>query len=314
MRTLIGLSLPALLTLAGCATTFHAGAPKNMVDVIAHRGASAYAPENTLASFSKAIELKADWFELDVHLTKDGQVVVTHDGNLERVAGIKKTVPEMTLAEIRQADAGAWFAKEFTGERFPTLDETLALAAKGRIGVYIEVKSDASDRQLLGGMLETASRHQGSRNALLRALMDQIEASRTPNLELTRKTIALVRARHMKDQVVIQSFSPVSCVVALAEAPEMRTEFLGGDDKDHPERWQQYLAFGHAVGVAGFNIDYDSVTAERIAAFHRDGKTCAVWTVDDPAAMRHCVECGADAIISNKPDLLLSTLRELGKR
>jgi glycerophosphoryl diester phosphodiesterase len=313
MKITACLSTLGLLLLAGCATAFHAGAPQNMVDVIAHRGASAYAPENTLASFAKAIEQKADWFELDVHLTKDGQVAVIHDGSLERVAGIKKRVPEMTLAEIKQADAGSWFGKGFAGERIPTLDEALALA-KNRTGVYIEIKSDSPDKELVGNMFETVSNHTGPRNALLGTLMGQIEASRTPNLELTRKTIALVRARHMKDQVVIQSFSPVSCVVALAEAPEMRTEFLGGDDKDDPARWPQYLAFGTAVDVAGFNINFDSVTPERIAAFHKAGKTCAVWTVDDPTAMRRCVECGADAIISNKPDLLLSTLHVLGKR
>jgi glycerophosphoryl diester phosphodiesterase len=313
MRITACLSTLGLLLLTGCATTFHAGAPKGMVDVIAHRGASAYAPENTLASFAKAIELKADWFELDVHLTKDGQVVVIHDGSLERVAGIKKSVPEMTLAEIKLADAGASFAKEFAGERIPTLDETLALA-KNRVGIYIEIKSDAPDKSLVGRMAETAAKHQGSRDALLRALMEEIKASNTPTLELTRKTIALVRARHEKNQIVIQSFSPVCCLVALAEAPEMRTEFLGGDDKDNPNRWPQYIAFGNAVGVAGFNINFDSLTPERVAAFHKDGKTCAVWTVDDPAAMRRCVECGADRIISNKPDVLLATLHGLGKR
>ena len=311
MRTLHCATL--CLLLAGCATTFHAGAPKDMVDVIAHRGASVYAPENTLAAFAKAMEMKADWFELDVHLTRDGQLAVIHDGSLERVAGVKKHVSTLTLAEVKAADAGAWFSKDFTGERIPTLDEALTLA-KGRAGVYIEIKSDAPDKVLTAKMMETVSSHRGAREALLRALVDQIEASRTPTLELTRKTIAAVRARHMKNQVVLQSFSPVCCAVALAEAPEMRVEFLGGDDKDDPGRWTQYLAFGEAVGVAGFNINYESVTPGRIAAFHAAGRTCAVWTVDDPEAMRRCVECGADAIISNKPDVLLATLRELGKR
>jgi glycerophosphoryl diester phosphodiesterase len=302
-----------LLLLAGCATTFHAGAPKNMVDVIAHRGASAYAPENTLAAFSKAVELKADWFELDVHLTKDGQLAVIHDGSLERVAGIKKHVSTLTLAEVKNADVGAWVSQDFAGERIPTFDESLDLA-KGRVGVYIEIKSDLPDKQLIAKMAETVSKHQGPRDALLRALMEQIEDARTPTLELTRKTVETVRARRMKNQVVIQSFSPVCCVIALAEAPELRTEYLGGEDKDDPNRWPQFLAIGHAIGVAGFNINADSVTAERVAAFHQAGKTCAVWTVDDPAEMRRCVECGVDAVISNKPDLALSTLRDLGKR
>ncbi len=313
MRIATGLSVLGLLLLAGCATTFHAGAPQDMVDVIAHRGASAYTPENTLAAFSKAMEQKADWFELDVHLTKDGQLAVIHDGSLERVAGVKKHVSTLSLAEVKAVDAGTWFSKDFAGEHIPTLEEALDLA-RGRVGVYIEIKSDAPDKVLTGRMMETVSKHQGSRDALLRALMKQIEDSRTPTLELVRKTIGAVRALHMKHQVVLQSFSPVCCAVALAEAPEMRTEFLGGDDKDDPERWPRFLAFGNAVGVAGFNINFDSLTPERIAAFHRDGKTCAVWTVDEPAAMRRCVECGADAIITNKPDVLLSALREMGKR
>jgi glycerophosphoryl diester phosphodiesterase len=284
-----------------------------MVDVIAHRGASAYAPENTLASFAKSIELEADWFELDVQLTKDGQVVVIHDGNLERVAGVKKSVAEMTLEEIKQVDVGSRFSKEFAGERIPTFDEALALM-KNRTGVYVELKVAKHDKVLNRGIGEIVSNHRGSHGALLRALMDKIETSQTPPLELARKVIAQVRARNVKDRVVFQSFSPVCTVVTLVEAPEVRTEFLSFVEKDDPERWPRSVAFANAVGVAGLNVNFDTATPERVADFHRAGMTCAVWTVDDPAIVQCCVERGVNRIISNKPDVVLATLRELGKR
>lgn len=284
-----------------------------MIDVIAHRGASAYAPENTLASFSKAVELNADWFELDVQLTKDGHVVVVHDGDLERVAGVKKNVAEMTLEEVRRVDVGSRFSEEFAGEHIPVFDEALALAMN-RSGVYVEIKVAKHDKALNRRIGEIVSNHRSSRDALLQALMDEIEASQTPPLDLTRKVIAQVHALHMEDQVVFQSFSPVCTVVTLTEAPEIRTEFLSFIEKDDPERWPRSVVFANAVGVAGLNVNIETATPERVAAFHEAGMTCAVWTVDDPAIVQCCVERGVNRIISNKPDVVLATLRDLGKR
>ncbi len=284
-----------------------------MIDVIAHRGASAYAPENTLASFARAVELNADWLELDVQLTKDGEVVVIHDGDLERVAGIQKNVAEMTLEEIRRVDVGSRFSKEFAGERIPAFDGVLALA-RDRAGVYVELKVPKHDKVLNRRIGEIVSGHRGSRPALLAALMDEIEASKTPPLELTRKVIAQVRARDMQDRVVFQSFSPVCTIVTLAEAPEVRTEFLSFVEKDDPERWPRSVVFANAVGVAGINVNIETATPERVADFHRAGMTCAVWTVDDPAIVQCCVERGVNRIISNKPDVVLATLRALGQR
>lgn len=307
------LSPLALLTLAGCATTFHAGAPEGAVGVIAHRGASAHAPENTLAAFAKALEMGADWFELDCHLTRDGQAAVLHDGDLKRVAGIERRVAAMTMAELKQVDAGSWFDPAFKGEPIPTLEESLDFA-KGRIGVYLEVKSAAPDTKLMETLWVLAQNHAGDGQTLLRAMLVEIEKSRTPNLELTRKCLEAVKARRMRHQVVLQSFSPVVCVIALAEMPELRTEFLGSDDPEKPEQWARFVEFGMRVGVHGFNINKDSVTAERIAMFHNAGKTCAVWTVDDPEAMLDCAAKGADAIITNRPALCITTLQHAGKR
>lgn len=107
--------------------------------VIAHRGASADAPENTLAAFREAWRQGADGIEGDFHLTADGQIVCTHDETTERVAKTKLTVSTSTLAELQRLDVGAWFSPQFAGERMPTLTDVLATVPPGKL-IYIEVK------------------------------------------------------------------------------------------------------------------------------------------------------------------------------
>lgn len=114
----------------------HAGRPL----VIAHRGASGYAPENTFAAFQLAVEQGADMVELDVHLSRDGEVVVIHDDRLERTTDGHGLVGAATLAELRRLDAGAWRDARFAGQRIPTLDEVLAWA-RGRTRLAIEIKN-----------------------------------------------------------------------------------------------------------------------------------------------------------------------------
>lgn len=110
--------------------------------IIAHRGASAYAPENTPAAFSLALEMGAGHIELDVHLSSDGQVVVIHDAAVDRTTNGSGPVAGYTLAELRKLDAGSWFAPEFGGERIPTLAETLELC-RGRARLHVEIKGAA---------------------------------------------------------------------------------------------------------------------------------------------------------------------------
>src|SRR3712207_1869075 len=107
--------------------------------VIGHRGAAGYAPENTMVSFERALALRADAIELDVHPTKDGSLVVIHDPTLDRTTSGHGPVVEHTLAEIRALDAGSWFHPSFKDERVPTLDEVLDWARR-RTPVVIEIK------------------------------------------------------------------------------------------------------------------------------------------------------------------------------
>jgi len=109
------------------------------VEVTAHRGASGYAPENTMASFKKAVSMGADYAELDVQETKDGYIVITHDASLLRCTGVDKNVYDLTLAEVKQLDAGAWFDSSFAGEQIPELRDVIAYA-KGKIKLNIELK------------------------------------------------------------------------------------------------------------------------------------------------------------------------------
>ena len=93
--------------------------------IIAHRGASGYAPENTLASMELAIKLGCDAIELDIHLTKDQQIVVCHDFTVDRTTNGRGEIENLTLEDIKKLDAGSWFSDEFKGEKIPTLEEVI---------------------------------------------------------------------------------------------------------------------------------------------------------------------------------------------
>ena len=110
------------------------------LEVTAHRGASLKYPENTMSAFKGAKELGADWIELDVAETKDGYIVVTHDTNFKRTAGVDKNIWDMTLEEVKKLDVGSFFNKKFKGEKVPTLEETLEFAKNNNIKLNIELK------------------------------------------------------------------------------------------------------------------------------------------------------------------------------
>ena len=118
------------------------------VAVTAHRGSSKDAPENTLSAVHRAIEDGADFAEIDVQETADGIIVLLHDSDLMRIAGVNKKIWELTYAEIKTLDAGSWFSSEFQGEHVPTLTETLKLA-RGEIKLNIELKFNGHEKQLV---------------------------------------------------------------------------------------------------------------------------------------------------------------------
>ncbi|MBO5459716.1 MAG: glycerophosphodiester phosphodiesterase [Lachnospira sp.] len=126
--------------------------------ITAHRGASLEAPENTLAAFRKAMEDLADYIELDVQLTSDGEVVVMHDTSALRTTGVDRNVSSMTLEEIKQLDAGSYYSEEYAGETVPTLEEVMELV-QGRVMLNIEIKSAANSRNLAEKVIDIVRKY-----------------------------------------------------------------------------------------------------------------------------------------------------------
>src|SRR5579872_628174 len=112
--------------------------------IIAHRGASGHAPENTLAAFERAVALGVGFIETDLHLTRDARFVAIHDRTLERTTNGRGAVHDFTLAELRELDAGLWFDRQFSGQRIPTLEEALDFARKHDVIFYFEIKYEAA--------------------------------------------------------------------------------------------------------------------------------------------------------------------------
>lgn len=146
--------------------------------IIAHRGASGHAPENTLAAFERAVELGAGFIETDLHLTRDARFVAIHDRTLERTTNGRGVVRDFTLAELRQLDAGLWFDRQFSGQQIPTLEEILAFSRKHDVVFYFEIK------------YETAW---GMHHALVAALQTAENAARSIVLSFDPETLLTLR-------------------------------------------------------------------------------------------------------------------------
>jgi glycerophosphoryl diester phosphodiesterase len=126
--------------------------------VIAHRGASGHAPENTLAAFRKAVSLGAPFIETDLQLTRDAHFVAIHDDSVDRTTSGKGLVRDLTLAEMRRLDAGSWFGSEYSGERVPTIEEILEFAGKHDVVFYLELKPAGTwggEHALIGALRES---------------------------------------------------------------------------------------------------------------------------------------------------------------
>lgn len=156
--------------------------------IIAHRGASFDAPENTMAAFALAKQLHSDYIELDCHLSKDQEVIVIHDASLDRTTSGKGLVSEADSSYLHSLDAGKWFSDRFIGEKIPFLKEVLLFSKEAHIPLYIELKGD--------------------------------------NLLLADRTIALINEMQMQEHVVIQSFDSGLLKRCITLKPSITYEYL----------------------------------------------------------------------------------------
>ncbi|HEY6442599.1 MAG TPA: glycerophosphodiester phosphodiesterase family protein [Candidatus Acidoferrales bacterium] len=143
--------------------------------IIAHRGASGYAPENTMAAFERAVQLGAGFIETDLHLTRDARFVAIHDETLERTSNGRGPVRDHTLAELRALDVGKWYDRQFAGQRIPTLEEILTFARTHDVVFYLEIKHGAA---------------WGMHHALVGALQSAENAARTVVISFDTSTLA----------------------------------------------------------------------------------------------------------------------------
>jgi len=188
---------------------------------VAHRGASALAPENTMAAFEKAIELGADALELDLHMTRDGELVVIHDDTLDRTTDGHGPVHDKTLREIKRLDAGRWFGAESAGEAIPTLIEVLQRFA-GKIPLALEVKAgSAFFPGIEEKVIATLRRYSAVEHAAI-ASFDHFALQRLKELEPTLRTAALLVGRPVSMSAVA---SPCAAdAVALESSLVTKTE------------------------------------------------------------------------------------------
>ncbi|MER6269907.1 glycerophosphodiester phosphodiesterase family protein [Streptomyces sp900105755] len=251
--------------------------------VLAHRGAAAYAPENTLAAIDKAAALGFTWVENDVQRTKDGRLVVIHDDSLRRTTDAAKVFPgrapwkvkDFTAAEVARLDAGSWFSPSYRGTRVPTLAQYMRRVEHNHEKLLLEIKNP----ELYPGIEQQVLHLLGSEGWLDR--------------------------RHL-DRLVVQSFSADSLRTVHALRPALTTGYLGTP------------AVGSLRRYAGFvdliNPSVDSVSAGYVRNVHAlkgpHGRPLRVftWTVDDAVTTWKAVGYGVDGIITNKPDVVRAAL------
>lgn len=240
------------------------------VEIIAHRGASHDAPENTVAAFRAAWEQHADGAELDIYLTADGHIVACHDKDTMRTARIRLTVAESTLEELRFLDVGHWKGPRFVNERIPTLQEMLATVPENK-KVYVEVKCGPEIVPEMLRQLE-ASGHPPSQTPVICFNADVVAAVKTARPDLPAYWLS-----DLKEGKTAESL--------IARAKEIHADGL--DLKAGPELDQ---TFADKVQAAGLRLD--------------------VWTVNDPELARRMASIGVEGITTDRPEWLRMKLAE----
>lgn len=138
------------------------------VDIIAHRGASDYAPENTLAAFDKAIQCNTDYLEFDIQMSEDGEIIVIHDSTVDRTTNGSGDIVQLNVNQLKKMDAGSWFNSSFTGEVIPTLDEVLK-RYKGKTNFLIEVKNPAMYEGIEGELVQRIRRNNLEKDVVIQS-------------------------------------------------------------------------------------------------------------------------------------------------
>ena len=246
------------------------------LDVIAHRGASGYAPETTLAAYRLALQMKVDYLELDLQMSADRELIAIHDTLVDRTTNGKGAVGEKTLAKLKALDAGSWFNRvfpdkarsEYAGEKIPTLEEIIELTKPTTAGLYIELKS--------------------------------------PELypaDFEARLLSILRRHQFEKRVLVQSFNAHSIEKMKSLDAGIRTALLVSNQSIDP------IEATLKVRANELAISYELLTPDIVKRARDKGLAITVWTVDEVDAMKRMIELGVDRIITNYPDRLQTLLK-----
>lgn len=232
--------------------------------VVAHRGNSSVAPQNTLAAFEAAWRAGADSIELDVQLTADGEVVVIHDDTLDATTDATGRVDALPLAGVRAVDAGSWFAPAYAGQRVPTFTELLDfLVTHPGIDLLLEIKGDWGPDDV-------------------------------------RKVTEPVLRAGLADRVIGQSFWPSTVAALQKVAPDLRRGLLIGELSDGLLATCADLGVMTCNPAGHLLVERPGLVDE----LHAAGLQVMVWTLNEPAQWTLALVAGVDAVITDRPDRL----------
>jgi glycerophosphoryl diester phosphodiesterase len=250
--------------------------PCAATEIVAHRGYSAKAPENTVAAFNLAWEAGTDACELDLYLTKDGGIILLHDKDTKRTTGQVLVPATSTVAELQKLDAGAWKARKYQGEKLPTLQEALATMPKGKQRFFLEIKC---------------------------------KAEVVPAL-----TAALEPMKDRSAQLAIICFDYPTCVAAKKAMPWIKV-YLLADGKDNEKKPRTdvtpFIKQAQEAGLDGLDLGANWPWNEAFVKQIRDaGLEVYVWTVDDPEKAKMLAELGIDGITTNEVTVMRAALKQ----
>lgn len=237
-----------------------------MTKIIAHRGANKLAPENTISAFKKAVEMKVDGLETDVHLTKDGEIVICHNYTIDSTSDGQGNINDMTFDELRKFDFGSYFSSEFAGEKIPTLDEFLEVSRNVEI-INIEIKTPPEKN------------------------------------DIVKKTIERVKAFNLEEQVLFSSFSvdlmkeskEINPKIKTAALYDIRSNFVAEVTADP-------VAFCKKNSLDLLHPVVLFIDQNFIDRCHEGGIKVNYWTLNDKDSLDVVRQMGVDGIITDVPE------------
>lgn len=243
--------------------------------IIAHRGANKFAPQNTLPAFKKAIELLADGIETDVHLAKDGEIVICHNYTIDATSNGVGLIDDMTFSELRKFDFGSYFSDEFRGTQIPTLAELIEIV-KNMTLINIEIKAPKKQN------------------------------------DLVKRTLDEIHKFGIEKNVIVSCFDPECIRLSKELDPDIKTGFLYETGEFADEIMKYGVGkYCEELKADAAHPERVLISKEEIDDLHKRGLAVNPWTVNEREDIEKLTKWGCDALITNVPDFCRKVVEEI---